>query len=312
MSPTTGPTSPVQPPHWSDEQLTAELTKAIDAFREVRMQEPLEDFLQIADNYTSVIEDLIEDSIDLTALEERALGYITDPAKFIVLRYLVSPPISEDDLETLVRSKFSGKALSSDPAAVHRIVDTILLGLDRNRFPWVHEQRESTDEERRFAAMSTAGLIGARRVMTDRANQAKTNQEAAVAYRLLAEGFVEVPTRTISNFGDAPATGEFCGESHFGTRKADLVIGLWNGRKMPLECKVSGSATNSVKRLNNDAAVKAKTWIREFGTQSVVPAAMLGGVFKLKNLRNAQDDGLALFWVHALDAFASWVASTRP
>ena len=52
----------------------------------------------------------------------------------------------------------------------------------------------------------------------------------------------------------------------FGGRKADFVVCLYDGRKMPLECKVSNSSTNSVKRLNNDAAVKAVRWIQGFGT----------------------------------------------
>ena len=50
---------------------------------------------------------------------------------------------------------------------------------------------------------------------------------------------------------------------------------------MPLECKVSNSSTNSVKRLNNDAAVKAETWRQDFGTVPIVPAAVLSGVYKL-------------------------------
>ena len=97
----------------------------------------------------------------------------------------------------------------------------------------------------------------------------------------------------------------------FGTRKADFAIGLWDGRKMPLECKVSNSSTNSIKRLNNDAAVKAGIWIDEFGTAQTVPAAMLSGVFKLRNLEDAQRRGLAIFWAHDLEPFIDWIESTR-
>ena len=43
---------------------------------------------------------------------------------------------------------------------------------------------------------------------------------------------------------------------------------------MPIECKVSNSATNSIKRLNNDAAVKARIWRGEFGERQVVPSAV--------------------------------------
>jgi hypothetical protein len=100
-------------------------------------------------------------------------------------------------------------------------------------------------------------------------------------------------------------------ESLLGTRKADLLVGLWDGRSLPIECKVSNSSTNSIKRLNNDAAVKAKTWIAELGHLNVVPAAVLSGVFKLYNLESAQREGLTLFWAHDLDSLASWIESTR-
>ncbi len=96
-----------------------------------------------------------------------------------------------------------------------------------------------------------------------------------------------------------------------GSRKADLTIRLFDGRLMPLECKVSNSSTNSIKRLNNDAAVKAKTWIAEFGSRQIVPAAVLSGVFKVRNLEQAQEDGLSTFWAHDLDRLVEFILSTR-
>jgi len=109
-----------------------------------------------------------------------------------------------------------------------------------------------------------------------------------------------------------PIDGEFCRESLFGTRKADFIVGLWDGRKMAIECKVSNSATNSIKRLNNDTAVKATTWLKEFGTNQVVPATVITGVFKLNKLKQAQGSGLSLFWAEQLDVMLDWIKSTRP
>ena len=80
---------------------------------------------------------------------------------------------------------------------------------------------------------------------------------------------------------------------------------------MPLECKVSNSSTNSVKRLNNDAAVKAEVWRQDFGTVQIVPAAVLSGVYKLHNLIDAQNRGLALFWAHDLGALVDWLHQTK-
>ncbi len=80
---------------------------------------------------------------------------------------------------------------------------------------------------------------------------------------------------------------------------------------MPLECKVSNSSTNSVKRLNNDAAVKAGSWIDDLGSNHVVPVAVLSGVYKLRNLVDAQNRGLTLFWAHNLASMIDWIEKTK-
>ena len=79
-----------------------------------------------------------------------------------------------------------------------------------------------------------------------------------------------------------------------------------------IECKVSNSAVNSVKRVNKEAAGKAAEWLKGFGDQQVIPCAVLSGVFKRHNLLDAQNRGLTLFWEHNLMALAEWVKSTRP
>jgi XamI restriction endonuclease len=82
-------------------------------------------------------------------------------------------------------------------------------------------------------------------------------------------------------------------------------------RVMAIECKVSNSALNSIKRLNNDAAAKAEFWLKHFGTAQLVPAAILSGVFKLHHLINAQGHGLVLFWAHDLSQLLEWIENTR-
>ncbi len=45
---------------------------------------------------------------------------------------------------------------------------------------------------------------------------------------------------------------------------------------------------------------------------NVVPVAVLAGVFKIHNLRNAQDnDRLTIFWAHNLDAMIEFIEATR-
>ena len=96
-----------------------------------------------------------------------------------------------------------------------------------------------------------------------------------------------------------------------GERKADFILRLWDDRVLPIECKVSNSSTNSIKRLNNDAAVKAEVWKRDFGQTQVVPSTVLSGVYKLPNLESAQRRGLAIFWAHDLTSLPDWIERTR-
>lgn len=227
------------------------------------------------------------------------------------VRYLAGPPISVDDIETVADARLSRHALSADNEKARVIIETVFLALDRRRFPWIGEDREPTEIEKDVAIVSTTALIASRRVVTARANESKGEQEQKVKNALKDVGFTEVEARTIGTLHDAPVAGQFCGESLFGKRKADVVIRLWDHRVLALECKVSNSSTNSVKRLNNDAAVKAGVWINAFGTAQTIPAAMLAGVFKRHNLEQAQERGLTLWWSHDLDQMLSWIEQTK-
>jgi hypothetical protein len=303
--------STVLPPRWTAEQLEISRLASMTQFREERMQEPLEQYLQAFDHYRGAVEDLLEATVDLTVIDSPALDILTDPSLLTALRYLAGPPISEDDLKTLAEASLAPSRLRNDSAMAQRVIETVLIGLDRQRFPWVVEGREPNTNERTAATLASAALMATQRLSTIRRSEGKARQEDAVRDALLADNFEEVPTRQIATLADAPAAGQFCRESMFGSRKADFTIGLWDGRKMPLECKVSNSSTNSVKRLNNDAMVKAGIWIGEFGTAQTVPAAMLSGVFKRHNLEQAQNLGLSLFWAYALDRFIEWIESTK-
>ena len=75
-----------------------------------------------------------------------------------------------------------------------------------------------------------------------------------------------------------------------------------------LEAKDSSSALNSVKRLNNDTAAKAKHFAAE-GGKNIVNVALLSGVVKVESLIAAQDAGLHLVWAHDMDGFVDWIKS---
>jgi hypothetical protein len=301
----------IPPPVWAGNELEIASLASVRLFREERMEEPLEQYLQAFDHYRGAIEDLLAATADLTILDSESIDAITDKSLLKAVRYLAGPPISEDDLKTLAEASLAPSRLRNDPEMARRVIDTVLIGLDHQRFPWVVEGREPDTNEREAATLASAALMATQHLSTMRRSEGKNRQEDAVRDALRANRFDEVPTRAIGTLADAPAAGEFCRECMFGSRKADFVIGLWDDRKMPLECKVSNSATNSVKRLNNDAAVKAGIWISEFGTAQTVPAAMLSGVFKRHNLEQAQGRNLTLFWAYALDVFIEWIERAR-
>lgn len=220
------------------------------------------------------------------------------------------PPISSDDLKTVLDTRsLAPKTLRNNPIAAGEIVQVIRDALDRRRFPWVAEEREPSEAERIAAVLASSALIATRRTETQRRTEGKSGQEALVQEMLVQMGFIPVQTRDIRTIAEAPRPGEFCAESPFGGRKADFIVGLRDDRIMPIECKVSNSATNSVKRLNNDAAVKAVSWRTDFGVRQVVPTAVLSGVFALRNLVDAQARGLTLFWAHDLPRLREWIES---
>jgi len=247
-------------------------------------------------------------------LEDQALDVLTDPVLLDAFRYLAGPPISLDDLKILVdTNSLTTRTLQANPELVQRLVQTIRAGLDRRRFPWVSEQREPTEAERNAAVLASTALMATQRAATSRRSEGKNVQEEKVRQELRRVGLIEIdiPRRTIAALPQAPQLGQFCREVVLGTRKADLMARLWDGRIMPIECKVSNSSTNSVKRLNNDAAVKAEIWRHDFGASQVVPVAVVSGVYKLHNLEEAQQRGLTLYWAHRLADLGEWIERGR-
>jgi hypothetical protein len=283
----------------------------MELFRRERMQEPLDQYLRVFDRYAAAVENVLTESSDLDNLDDAAIALLTDKSLLEAFRYLSGPPISADDLKTLAEAALAPGRLRSDPEMTRRVVEVVRLGLDRKRFPWIALRRKPTDVERSAAVLASAALMACSHVTASRRNEGKSAQEGLVDKALGAAGLTKTQPRPIETLNQAPSPGQFCRETLLGTRKADFVIGLWDHRIMAIECKVSNSAVNSVKRLNNDAAAKAEAWLTDFGTAQIVPCAMLGGVYKLHNLVDAQTRGLTLFWAHELDELTRWIESTR-
>ena len=303
-----------KPRQWTPGELREDATASKAAFRAARLDEPLEEYAKLFDLFVPIFDQLIDRIGELD--EEEGTPTVLaelmgDEDTKVAFRYLTGPPISEDDLKTLADAKLSPRALRQNPEAARRVRDTVLHILDPKRFPWIVGRRKPKKGERKIATRASAALIAAQKLQTKRRNEAKTEQEAAVKKVLEAMGFVEVPRREIQNLRDAPRPGTYCPECTLGDSKADIVAGLHDGRVLALECKTSNSEVNSFKRVNHEAAGKARSWTREFGARQVVPGAVLKGVFKADNLATAQGEGLALFWEHRLRDLREFIKRTQ-
>ncbi len=262
----------------------------------------MEDLLNSTDNLRATIPGRSDAIVDLLA----------NPEARNILRYLAGPPISEDDLKTLADTpSLTPSRLIEDTSAVERIMQVIHDSLDVKRFPWISQQESPDATERHAAVVASASLLASQRVQTKRRNADKDHQESKVQKYLARIGLKQVEPRPIPTIREAPEPGEFCGECQLARRKADIVVALHSGRVMPIECKVSNSAINSVKRLNNDAAAKTAQWLDALGKDQVVPAAVLSGVFKKHNLQDAQNAGLAIFWAHNLKPLRQFILAVK-
>lgn len=300
-----------QPPRHTDAELEAEREVAVARFRKERLEESVEQYGDFFDEYLGEVERLLETTVDLTRLHEHVLAVLGDKKLFESYRYLVGPPVSTADLMTIAEARtLAPKKLRRDPETLDRIFAVVRDSIDRRRFAWVVDGREPTETERAAAVVASAALMATQRQQTSRRNAARVDQEGVVAEVLAAAGLRRVAARTVDTFRDAPGPGEFCRESSLAGLRADFLIGLHDGRVVALECKVSNSATNSVKRLNREAAGKATAWLASLGSAHVVPGAVLSGVYKLHNLVDAQQRGLTLFWAHRLEALTEWIART--
>ena len=303
----------IDPPRWDEARLEADRVQSIELFRQQRLDEPAELYGAAFDQQKEVMAALLAQTADLRNLDDEAvLSILTDRTRRDAFRYLAGPPISDDDWMTLARAaSLSPGRLASHPGTVKRLADVVEKALDRRRFPWLSENRPPTQAERDAAAMASACLWAYQRTQAARRSSGKKRLEGQVEQALQKGGFVREPSRDVALLRDAPQAGQFCRESSVAGRRADFVVGLWDGRYLFIECKDSNSYVNSVKRLNNDTAAKAVFWLRKFGEQAVVPVAFISGVFYLNSLIEAQRTRLALFWGHGTNEFGQWLAEVR-
>jgi hypothetical protein len=298
---------------WPNDQLGTDSDIAASHFREERLavSDAWEThYRQAREKFEDVFREL--NDLNPGAITDESLAGVYRLGLGEALRYLAGPPISDDDLKVIAEAdSIAPNVLARNPEALRRVFNVIERVIDSHRFPWVLKGTPPTKQQREAALLASSVLLAAQRIATERRNDGKEMQETKVKEYLSHLGFSEAPAAPINTIMQGPQSLQFCSECQLGDRKADVVVRLHDTRLMAIECKVSNSATNSVKRLNNDAAVKATYWLTQFGVRQVVPAAALAGVFKVLNLEQAQQRGLALFWSHDLEKLGAFIESTR-
>ena len=292
------------PPRWTNSELEEGLKKSLASFVEAWGAEGSERYERLVSELSVPVTQLFEETSDLAHLG--ATTFMDRPALLAGARFLTAPPISEGNLRTLIGGNLGVKQPVAERA--DRAAQLIGAGLDHLRFTWIRERRTASDAERRTAILWTASLWAIESMRTHQRLASSKAQELAVADLLTSIGFERVPRRVLDALEKLPP-GTFTGESLLGKNRCDVPVRLRDGRLLALECKVSNTAVNSKKRLNDSGGAKAKDWYDTFGAQ-VIAGVVLSGVYSLGNLVTAQNDQrITIFWAHDLGRLAEFVVA---
>ncbi|AWE52404.1 hypothetical protein DC008_23690 [Streptomyces nigra] len=289
------------PANWSTSELAEGRVRSEQLFRKERKEEGPRAFEEVYREVEPRVREALEVTGDLLNLDGQA--FIYDPTIWRILRYVCAPPVSEEDLWTLVGQKFRTVPadLCDETAEVIREV------LDPVRFAWVAEGRQPNETERESAVMATSALLALELLRTRRRGTASKRQEAEVAAALEGIGYVLDAKRGDIDVLDVLERGHFSKERKVAGAKCDVPIRLKDGRLLAIECKVSNGPKNSWKRLIRECGGKSETWRQHFGTQ-VMSVAVLAGSFDLSCLERAQNmDGLWVYWQHDLKALTDFI-----
>ncbi len=302
------------PGKWTRAEIAADVEAAIVAFRVNRIAEPLQAWGDEVKKRVKEFERLfdVHDIAKPLELNAREVPAIIQDKLLDALRFLSGPPISVNDLKTLSNvSSLSPAKLRAQPGKSQQLLNTVIEGVDPIRFSWLAENREPRADERRMAILASALLHAAQRVPSDRRNIAKERQEQAVREHLGSIGLIGRKLRRVRTSAQLPEQGIYSlGKVSFGPKRTDVIARMWDNRVIPIECKISNSAADSLKSLN-DAIAKVRAWSLAFGDSNVASSAMLGGVYSIDHVMSAQANGLLIFWSHRVEDLGAFVESTK-
>jgi predicted GNAT family acetyltransferase len=285
---------------WTRDELEERRALAEDLFRQERRNEGPRAFAETYRRFEPAVRHALAVTNDCRTITAQL--FLDDPLLWVPLRYYCAPPISEEDLWTMVGKKF--KRVPEDYA--EDTASALIDVLDVVRLPWLEEGREPTEAEREAAVLATTQLVAYERLRTARRGQAAKVQEAFVAEQLRGIGFDLDMSRASVLALDDLGRGTFSRERKLYGEKCDLPVRLLDGRLLALECKVSNGPKNGWKRIHRDVIGKAEIWGSEFGRQ-VITGAVVAGAYDLSCLVKAQERGIFLFWQQDIASLLEFV-----
>lgn len=288
-------------------ELEQQSAAALAAFVHRRIEEGTAPYREAFEQARPLVRELFQRTDNLRALTAEVIQQ--SPSLIHAARYLDGPPLSQDDLDTLSGGKVSNRR-RVDRELAERVVTALRAFLDPFRCPWLSSGTKPTRPKVPAAVDWTTSLWAVERCKTARRGESSASQEATVGELLLDCGFTEESRRRKIQSLDELPRGHFTRETILSGAKADFALRLSDGRLLAVECKVSNSALNSVKRLNRETAGKAERWRTVYG-QQVITAAVLAGVFKVANLIDAQNAGVFIFWEHDLEPLSEFLRGTQ-
>ena len=302
------------PPEWLAPQIDADTHQAREEFRERRLSTPLTDFNKeypTANLAAKVVIGALDGIIAVPVDNALIAKLVSTKERYAALRSLTAPPVSKDDLETLLDAKLNRQALEQSPDLANALANLLKDCLDPQRFPWVAASRTATAAELKTAQLATAVLTAASAVQARRRGDERKQLEGRVCEALTSAGFQLLkakPKDGVRKAPEFPKAGTFYHAVKFGGHNADFVIGLRDGRILAIECKASNSTVNGFKRLNKEVVVDAGDWRRNFGESVVIAAAALRGVFNASNVLEAQEQKVHILWWHRISALEEFLA----
>ena len=144
---------------WTLDEIKADCVQAEQDFRLRRTSEPLEDYLAEFDTAKAAADAVIDQLPEILrhpTNQDLLARVVSDRDLGMALRYLAAPPISEDDLDTLLTVRVTGRALRADASLAEGLVNLIRETIDPMRFPWIRHDAEPTHAQLTAAKLASA------------------------------------------------------------------------------------------------------------------------------------------------------------